>query len=92
MASELLLDTRDLDPPEPLMRAISAARSLESGQYLRMIHRREPCLLFPALDEQGFAWHSRCLPDGEWEILVWRDGDRAAQAAAGRLLPRGRED
>lgn len=77
-----LLDVSDLPPPEPLERAVAALGTLGPGEALRLHHRREPCLLYPILDERGFAHLTRSVVDGEVDVWMWRAGDVAAEAAA----------
>ncbi len=36
--AEILLDVSDLEPPEPLTRALDTVEQLTAGQYLRMLH------------------------------------------------------
>jgi hypothetical protein len=43
---EVVLDAREMEPPEPFDRATEILRQLEPGQYLRMLHRRVPYPLF----------------------------------------------
>lgn len=77
---EVVLDVSDLEPPDPLVRTLEAVETLQPGQYLRMLHRREPCLLFPHLDQQGFSYIMREGRTAACEVLIWRAED--AQAAA----------
>lgn len=74
---EQLLDVRSLEPPEPLEHALQAATALEPGERLRMIHRREPCLLYPLLERQGFAHDTRAVAEDHYEILIWRKEEPA---------------
>jgi len=69
---ERILDVRTLEPPEPLEQALQAAAALQPGERLRMIHRREPCLLFPLLEQRGFAHRMEAVSDDHYEILIWR--------------------
>ena len=55
MSAEVVLDVSELEAPEPLMRTLAAAETLGPGQYLRMTHRRFPCLLQENLEKRGFA-------------------------------------
>ena len=59
MPGEILLDVSDLEPPEPLVLTLEAAEQLEPGQYIRMLHRREPCMLYGNLDDNHFKSHQR---------------------------------
>ncbi len=79
MVTERLLDVSDLQPPEPLQRAVAALDDLATGQYLRLVHRRDPELLYPILDKRGHACRKRIGREGTVELLIWRRGDRAAE-------------
>ena len=81
---EQILDVSDLEPCEPMERTLEAVGGLGEGDYLRVIHRREPRLLYPVLEKMGFTW--RCRPGGlsQYEIFIWNKTDRVAAAAVGR--------
>lgn len=65
------LDNRDLDPPEPMVRILSAAEQLAPGQTLSALLRREPVFLFPHLEKRGFRWLGGFTPDGStYELTV----------------------
>lgn len=65
------LDNRDLDPPEPMVRILSAAESLKSGETLSALLRREPVFLFPHLEKRGFRWLGGFTADGStYELTV----------------------
>jgi uncharacterized protein (DUF2249 family) len=79
---EHTLDVSMLEPCEPLERTLAAIQKLGEGDFLRVIHRREPHLLYPMLEKAGFAW---CIHPGgpsRYEIFIWRRGDSAAEQAA----------
>ncbi len=79
---EHTLDVSMLEPCEPLDRTLAAITELSAGDYLRVIHRREPHLLYPLLEKQGFF--QRTVPgvgDSGFEIYIWRQKDSAAEAA-----------
>lgn len=78
---EVVLDVSSLEPPDPLVRALAAVETLQPGQYLRMLHRREPCLLFPHLDQQGFSYIMREGRTAACEVLIWRAEDEQVAAA-----------
>ncbi|MFA7241259.1 MAG: DUF2249 domain-containing protein [Sulfuricellaceae bacterium] len=86
MAEELLLDVRGLEPPQPLEQALEASSRLAPGQRLRMIHHREPCLLYPLLEKRGFCRRTASVTDERFELLIWRKGDVAAEAEAEAVL------
>lgn len=65
------LDTRDLDPPEPMVRILDAAGELAPGQTLSALLRREPVFLFPHLEKRGLRWLGGFTPDGTtYELTV----------------------
>lgn len=72
---EIKLDVRDLEPPEPYERVTEALRSIAAGQYIRMISRRRPLLLYPWLQEHGFAELTRELGEEHYELFIWPDAD-----------------
>lgn len=49
------LDVRGLQPPEPLMRTMTALETLPEGHQLIQLNSRVPQLLLPMLAERGFA-------------------------------------
>jgi uncharacterized protein (DUF2249 family) len=86
--SEKLLDVSGLEPPEPRDRIVAALERLAPGQYLRVLHHREPLLLYPWLQEQGYRWHTQAGGTTAFEIIVWRATDTTAAAAAtGKFKP-----
>lgn len=78
MSGERVLDVRGLEPPEPLERALDAVASLQPGEWVRMIHSREPCLLYPLLEKRGFQYLAEAKSEDLHEILIWRKGDDEA--------------
>ena len=81
MAEKLSLDVQELFCPEPVEVILQAVDALTQGQYLEVLHHREPVMLFPLLQERGFACH--CLDAGPcYKLWVWRSGDEAAAKAA----------
>ena len=89
LSQEVLLDVSDLEPPEPLEQTLDAADALESGQYLRMLHRRDPCLLYGNLDNNGFKYFQREGSTTAVELFIWREDDVEAEAAAQHVLQTG---
>lgn len=49
------LDNRDLQPPEPMVRILSALEQLAPGEVLEAWNDREPLLLYPELEARGAA-------------------------------------
>lgn len=84
MANAVLLDVSDLEPPEPFERSTAAAAGLAPGEYLVMVHRMEPRLLYPWLAEHGFRQVTRTRSDGMVELLIWRTEDAEAEVETRR--------
>ena len=80
--SERRLDVSALEPCEPLERTLAAASDLGPGEYLRVLHSREPLPLYPLLEQLGCAWRTRPGTATPFEVLIWRADDPAAAAAA----------
>ncbi len=78
---EVLLDVSDLEPPEPLEKTLDTAETLKPGQYLRMLHRRDPCMLYGNLDNNGFKYLQREGSTTAVELFIWREGDTEAASA-----------
>lgn len=77
---EKSLDVSMLEPCEPLEQTLAAVQQLGAGEYLRVIHRREPHLLYPQLEKSGFRWRCQETGPGRFEIYIWHQGDSAASA------------
>ena len=70
MNSEVLVDGRWLEPPEPMERVLMALDMLRPGQTLRFLIHREPIPLYPALRDQGYDYAVRPIEDGCFEVLI----------------------
>jgi len=79
---ELFLDVRELEPCEPMEQALEACSLLKPGEYIHMLHRQEPHLLYPILAERGFAWRAIAAGESEYHIHIWHKGDVAAEHLA----------
>src|SRR5690242_5309983 len=66
----VLLDLRDLEPPEPLRIALEALATLPSGATLIARTRFRPVHLLSVLDDRGFAWETAGLGDASWETTI----------------------
>ena len=55
----VVLDVRDLEPPEPMVRTLAALDALPPGATLVQINVRVPQFLLPRLAERGFAYEIR---------------------------------
>ncbi|EKP95582.1 DUF2249 domain-containing protein [Thermaerobacter subterraneus] len=86
----LQLDNRGLQPPEPMVRILSALDRLEPGQVLQAHNDRKPMFLLPHLDERGFEYAMAEQDDGSVIIRIWRAGAAPGPQDAA-ALPAGSE-
>lgn len=70
--ADLLIDARNLEPPEPFVLTMEALDKMGPEQKLLLILSREPHPLYRALEINGFVWQTDRKPDGLVEILIWR--------------------
>ena len=71
----LTLDARGWEPPEPMVRMLEALDALPRGRKIVMLLHREPRPLFHILKINGFDCRSRLVPEGHFEVAVWRPAD-----------------
>ena len=69
--AEILIDGRNLEPPEPFVKTMEALDILAPGQKLRLRLVREPFPLYRALELNGVVWQTEHRADGEFDILMW---------------------
>lgn len=55
----VVLDVRDLEPPEPMVRTFEALATLPRGKTLVQLNVRVPQFLLPKLEERGFVYEIR---------------------------------
>ena len=67
----IVVDGRDLEPPEPFVRTMDALDSVVPGQKVLLILGREPHPLYRALGLNGYAWQTARKDDGTVEITIW---------------------
>lgn len=66
------LDNRGLEPPEPLLRVLTAAEALGPDEELHVINDRRPMFLYPLLDQRGFVHRTEEHPGGFVELFIRR--------------------
>jgi uncharacterized protein (DUF2249 family) len=64
------IDNRGLEPPEPMVRILSALAENSGETELVAIMDREPLLLYPELERRGYEWD--IVPDGDHFVLTVR--------------------
>lgn len=71
MKREILVDARDLPPPEPMERVLLALDLLRQGEYVRFLAPREPLPLYPILQEKGYRYEPHPMDDQSYEVLIY---------------------
>jgi uncharacterized protein (DUF2249 family) len=66
------VDARGLEPPEPMMRILTAVETLGAGGVLLARTDRKPVNLYPELVARGINHASEELPDGSWRTTLSR--------------------
>ena len=74
-AATRVIDGRDLQPPEPLERALAVLPTLAPGEELVMLLRCEPMPLYAILERNGFVHRAQPLADGTNEVRIRRRVD-----------------
>lgn len=74
------LDTRGLEPPEPMVRVLAAVEGLAPGSVLEVFTEREPVFLYQELAARGIAIRSEALGRDGYRHLI-RLGGPAGEAA-----------
>lgn len=64
------LDVRDYPPPEPLRLIIAELSKLPPEHRLRVIHRQEPCQLFPWLRDRGLPFVTETDLPGKYIMII----------------------
>lgn len=74
--TEVTIENRGLQPPEPLVRILEALSRIEDGGRLKALMDREPILLYPELERRGWDW-SFGEEDGVLVLRVFRPAGSA---------------
>lgn len=69
-AGVVVLDVRDLEPPEPMMRTLAALEQLPEGGTLVQLNVRVPQFLLPLLEERGFVYEIREQEPGLVRVFI----------------------
>ncbi len=71
--TEVWLDVRDLEPPEPLVRTLEALEGLPKDNVLIQVNMRVPQFLLPILRERGFHFTIDESQSNEVQVRIWRN-------------------
>ena len=64
------LDTRGLEPPEPLVRVLAAVETMAPGSTLEVFTEREPVFLYQELAARGIAVRSESLGTAGYRHVI----------------------
>jgi uncharacterized protein (DUF2249 family) len=67
----IVIDARDLEPPEPFERVMEALCDMQPGDDVVLVLTREPFPLYRVLERNGYAWQATGFDDGRFEIRIW---------------------
>lgn len=70
--AEDTVDVRGLEPPDPMVRILTAVESLVTGERLIALTDRKPIHLYPELESRGIDFNSEETPDGTWRTTLSR--------------------
>jgi uncharacterized protein (DUF2249 family) len=68
----VVIDGRNLQPPEPLERALAALDILADDDELTLLLHCQPVPLLEILARTGYGWHETLLADGTHRITIRR--------------------
>jgi uncharacterized protein (DUF2249 family) len=68
----LVVDARELEPPQPMARILEALPKIEAGGQLLAMTDRRPMLLYPKLEDRGFKYATEETPNGWFETRIWK--------------------
>jgi uncharacterized protein (DUF2249 family) len=66
----IVIDARDLEPPEPFERVMEALCDMQPGDDVVLVLTREPFPLYRVLERNGYFWNATWFDDGRCEILI----------------------
>lgn len=69
-AAGLIVDGRDMQPPEPLEKTLEALDRLQRGEELLLMVYCHPVPLFNILRNNGYTWQEEVCEDGTHEIRI----------------------
>ena len=75
MVREIVIDVSDLEAPQPFEEILKQLKVLGSGEYIHMLHRKQPLPLLQMLEENGYAAVMRNGDSKPWEIFIWNTAD-----------------
>jgi TusA-related sulfurtransferase len=68
--ANLIVDGREMQPPEPLEKTLEALDKLQPNEELLLLVYCHPVPLFNILRNNGYAWQEDVREDGTHEIRI----------------------
>jgi uncharacterized protein (DUF2249 family) len=68
--ASLIVDGREMQPPEPLEKTLEALDKLQPNEELLLLVYCHPVPLFNILRNNGYAWQEDVREDGTHEIRI----------------------
>jgi len=63
LAQEIVVDTRELEAPEPIQKILETLEHLDKNTYIKMVHRMEPQMLYNYLDQNNLKHKTEFIED-----------------------------
>ena len=70
MPEPRVIDGRDMEPPEPLQRALAELATLTCDEELVMLLNCEPLPLYAILDRSGYRYRTERRADGTNQVHI----------------------
>lgn len=69
------IDVRGLEPPQPLVDILQLIENSNDTETIKVIHDRDPVLLYPELEDRNWSWTEAPSPEGELHLLLTKNPD-----------------
>jgi uncharacterized protein (DUF2249 family) len=66
------VDARGLEPPQPMAKILENLPRIAAGGHILAMTDRRPMLLYPKLEERGFAFSTEETTNGWFETRIWK--------------------
>jgi len=70
--NEIIVDTRELEAPEPMTVVLNSLSKLDENSFIKMIHRIEPQMLFVHLDKNNIHY-TVSTKNEDVVIYIWNN-------------------
>lgn len=75
MLREILVDVSELEAPLPLKYSTQSASALDTGCYIKVVHRMRPCRLFDFLSKMNIWWDYFQIAEDEHLVFMINNTD-----------------